>query len=63
MRLPRQDKLEEAIRSSDACGRNAAWSEELERERLRLAESEGTEVRARLIVNVQRAVADFAVAI
>ena len=53
------DKLEEAIRSG--CAEETRLQRTLERERLRLAESEGTEVRTRLTVNVQRAVADFAV--
>ena len=53
------DRLEEAIRSG--CAEETRLQRKLERERLRLAESEGTEVRTRLTVNVQRAVADFAV--
>ena len=52
------DALGEAIQSGGA--EETRLQRKLERERLRLAETEGTESRTRLVVNVQRAVADFA---
>lgn len=52
-------ELEEAIRTG--CAEETRLQRKLENERLRLAEAEATEVRTRLTVNVQRAVADFAV--
>ena len=55
------DKLDEAIRRGSA--EEARLQRKLDRERLRLSEAEGTEARTRLAVNVQRAVADFAVAL
>ena len=55
------DEFEEAIRLSSA--EEKLLQRKLERERLRLSEAEGVEVRTRLTVNVQRAVADFAVAL
>ena len=55
------DELDEAIRRG--CAEETRLQRKLERERLRLSEAEGTESRTRLAVNVQRAVADFAVAL
>lgn len=53
--------LEEAIRLRDA--EETRLERKLERERLRVSEAEGTEARTRLTVKVQRAVADFEVAL
>ena len=55
------DELEEAIRLGSA--EETRLQHKLDRERLRLSEAEGTDARTRLTVNVQRAVADFAVAL
>ena len=55
------DELDEAIRRG--CAEETRLQRRLERERSRLSEAEGTEARTRLTVNVQRAVADFAVAL
>ena len=55
------DELEEEIRLFNT--EEKQLQSKLGRERLRLSEAEGVETRTRLTVNVQRAVADFAVAL
>ena len=55
------DELEEAIRLRAA--EEKQLQRRLEREQLRLSEAEGVEARTRLTVSVQRAIADFAVAL
>ena len=57
----RADRLEEAIRLKSA--EETRLQRQLERERLRLSEAEGAEARTRLTAKVQRAVADFTVAL